>query len=58
MDAGRFLEFIYFSLFIISVKFPDRLVADMSKPVLKVELTGNGSLMIVILLHKVEESFN
>ena len=35
MDAGRFLEFIYFSLFIISVNFPDQLVTDMSKPVLR-----------------------
>ena len=42
----------------ILVNFPDQLVIDMSKPVLKIELTGNGSLMIVILLHKVEESFN
>ena len=35
MDAGRFMEFIYFSLFMISVNFPDQLVIDMSKPVLK-----------------------
>ena len=34
MDAGRFLEFIYFSLFIISVNFPNQLVTDMSKLVL------------------------
>ena len=58
MDDGKFLEFIYFSLFMISVNFPDQLVTDMSEPVLKSELTGNGSLMIVIFLHKVEESFN
>ena len=35
MDAGRFLEFIYFSLFIILVNFPDQLVTDMSKVVLR-----------------------
>ena len=58
MDAGRFLEFIYFSSFMISVNFPDQLVTDMSKPFLKSELIGNGSLMIIILLHKEEESFN
>ena len=33
MDTRRFLEFIYFSLFIISVNFPDQLVTDMSKQV-------------------------
>ena len=33
MKDGRFLEFIYFSLFMISVNFPDRLVTDMSEPV-------------------------
>ena len=58
MNAGRFLEFIYFSSFMISVNFPDQLVTDMSELVLKVELTGNGSLIIVILLHKEEENFN
>ena len=58
MDAGRFLEFIYLSLFMISVNFPDQLVTDMSKPILRVELTGNGSLMIVILLHKEEGSLD
>ena len=42
----------------ISVNFTDQLVIDIRKPVLKIELTGNGSLMIVIFLHKVEESFN
>ena len=56
MDVGRFLEFIYLSLLIISVNFPDQLVTDISKPVLEDELTGNGSLMIVILLHKEEGS--
>ena len=35
MDAGRFMEFIYFNSFMISVNFPDQLVTDMSKPVLK-----------------------
>ena len=58
MDAGRFLEFIYLSLFMISVNFPDQLVTDMSKPILRVKLTGNGSLMIVILLHKEEGSLD
>ena len=58
MDDGKFLEFIYFSSFMISVNFPDQLVTDLSEPVLKSELTGNVSLMIVIFLHKVEESLN
>ena len=35
MDAGKFLEFIYFSPFMISVNFLDQLVTDKSKPVLK-----------------------
>ena len=35
MEFGKFLDFIYFSLFTLSVNFPDRLVTDMSKPVLK-----------------------
>ena len=35
MDDRKFLEFVYFSSFIISVNFPDQLVTDMSKPVLK-----------------------
>ena len=35
MDAGRFLEFIYFSSFMILVNFPDQLVTDMSELVLK-----------------------
>ena len=30
-----FLEFIYFSSFMIGVNFSDQLVTDMSKPVLK-----------------------
>ena len=42
MDDGKFLEFIYFSLFMISVNFPDQLVTDTSEPVLKSELNGNG----------------
>ena len=36
MDTGKFLEFIYFSSFMISVNFPDRLVTDKSKPVLRI----------------------
>ena len=35
MQDGRFLEFIYFSSFMISVNFPNQLVTDMSEPVLK-----------------------
>ena len=29
------MDFIYFSLFTLSVNFPDQLVTDMSEPVLK-----------------------
>ena len=51
-----FLEFIYFNSFTISMNFPDQLVADMSEPILKSRaLSGNGSMMIVIFLLKVEE---
>ena len=35
MEDGRFLEFIYFSSYMISVNFPDQLVNDMSELVLK-----------------------
>ena len=35
MEDGRFLEFIYFSLFMISVNFSDQLVTNMSELVLK-----------------------
>ena len=35
MDDGKFMEFIYFSSFMILVNFPDQLVTDMSEPVLK-----------------------
>ena len=35
MDDGKFLEFIYFSSFMISVHFPDQLVTDMREPVFK-----------------------
>ena len=35
MEDGKFLEFIYFSSFTISVNLPDHLVTDMSEPVLK-----------------------
>ena len=35
MDVGKFLEFIYFSLFTISMNFPYQLVTSKSKPVLK-----------------------
>ena len=35
MDAGKFMEFIYFSSFMISVNFSDKLVTGKSKQVLK-----------------------
>ena len=35
MEDGRFLEFIYFNSFMISVNFSDQLVIDMSELVLK-----------------------
>ena len=35
MEDGKFLEFIYFGLFTISVNLPDQLVTDMSELVLK-----------------------
>ena len=35
MKFGKFLEFIYFSSFTLSVNFYDQLVIDMSEPVLK-----------------------
>ena len=35
MQDGRFIEFIYFSSFMISVNFPNQLGTDMSEPVLK-----------------------
>ena len=35
MEFGKFLDFINFSLFILSMNFPDQLVTDMSEPVLK-----------------------
>ena len=39
MEDRIFLEFIYFSLFTISVNFPEQLITDMSELVLKVELS-------------------
>ena len=35
MEFGKFMEIIYFSSFTLLVNFPDQLVIDMSKPVLK-----------------------
>ena len=35
MEFGKFLDFIYFSLFTLLVNFRDKLVIDMSEPVLK-----------------------
>ena len=60
MEDGKFMEFIYFSLFTTSMNFPDQLVTDKSKPVLKsrCSLFGNGSMMIVIFEYIVEECFS
>ena len=35
IEFGKFLEFIYFSLFTLLVNILDQLVTDMSEPVLK-----------------------
>ena len=35
MEDEKFLEFIYFSSFMILVNFPNQMVTDMSEPVLK-----------------------
>ena len=35
MEFGKFMKFIYFSLFTLLVNFPDQFVTDMSEPVLK-----------------------
>ena len=35
MEFGKFLDFIYFSLFTLSVNFPDQLVNEMSESILK-----------------------
>ena len=35
MEFEKVMDFIYFSLFTLLVNFPDKLVADMSEPVLK-----------------------
>ena len=35
MEFGKFMEFIYFSSFTLSMNFPDQLVIDMSELVLK-----------------------
>ena len=35
MEFGKFMDFIHFSLLIISVNFLDRLVTDICDPVLK-----------------------
>ena len=53
------MDFIYLSSFTLSMNFPDQLVADMSEPVLKSQAPSrNGSMMIVIFLHKMEERFS
>ena len=35
MEFGKFMDFIYFSAFMLSVNFSDQLVIDISEPVLK-----------------------
>ena len=56
MEFVKFMDFIYFSLFTLLVNFPDQLVTDMSEPILKgLAPSRNGSMMIVIFLHKVKE---
>ena len=35
MGDGKFMEFIYFNSFMISVDFPNELVTGMSEPALK-----------------------
>ena len=53
------MKFIYFSLFTISMNFPDHLVTDMCEQVLKDRAPSrNGSMVIVIFLHKGEERHN
>ena len=60
MEDGKFLEFIYFSLFTTLLNFPNELVIDMSEPVLKsrCSLSGNGSMMVVNFEHIAEECFS
>ena len=59
MEFGKFLNFIYLSSFTLSADFPYQLVTDMSEPVLKSRVpSGNGSMMMVIFLHKMEECFS
>ena len=49
-------EFIHFNLFALSMNFPDHLVTDICFPILKYQaLVGNGSMLIVILLCKLEK---
>ena len=35
MEFGKFMDFIYFNSFILSMNFLDQLVTDMTEPVLK-----------------------
>ena len=35
MEFGKFMDLIYFSLFTLSVNFPNHLVIEMSEPILK-----------------------
>ena len=56
MEFEKILDFIYFSSFTLLVNFPDQLVTDMSEPFFKsLAPFGNGSISIVIFLHKVEK---
>ena len=56
MEFEKFMDFIYFSSFTLSVSFLDQLVTEISEPVLKgCTPSRNGSVIIVIFLHKVEE---
>ena len=50
------MDFIYISSFTLSENFHDQFVTDMSELVLKGWAAyENGSMMIVIFLHKVED---
>ena len=50
------MKFIYFNSFTISVNFPYQFVTDMCEPVLEdLAPSRDGSIVIVIFLHKVEE---
>ena len=51
------MEFIDFSLLAISMNFINQLVTNICDPILKDEApSGNVSMLLVIFLHKLEES--